>query len=66
MRSPVPPVARIVLSLGREPLRRHRARIAGTRRMFRWAMRSRTRLQNPIAPGITIPVLRLCRAAGFR
>jgi hypothetical protein len=34
--------------------------------MFRWAMRILTRLQNRIAPGITIPVLRLCRPMGLR
>jgi hypothetical protein len=33
---------------------------------MRLAARSSKRLQHLIAPGITIPVLRLCRPTGFR
>ena len=64
MRLRAPRHARIVLV--RVQLRGRRARGAGTRRMIRLAARSSTRLQNLTAPGITIPVLRPCRATGFR
>jgi len=39
---------------------------ASTRRPMRLAERSNEALQSPIALGITIPVLSLCRATGFR
>ncbi len=51
---------------GRAQPRRRRAMRASMRHLMRLAERSNEALPNLIVLGITIPVLSLCRATGFR